>query len=444
MGAPAPQAMPRKAGTLPFPERAVGSPDPLMPFDHLVVVMMENHSFDNLLGYLPYTHPQADGLTIDGNGVATNQNLLSDGTPVVSFPLRNTAQQNFITQSWKATREQVDGGAMDGVVRTAKDQHQPMGYYTPDLLPFAYSLARTFTVANRWFCSAPGPTYPNRRFMLAGTAFGLTETSVESLLQPPPPNGTIFDQLSNHHVTWADYSTEIPMTLVIPTIFMKYLDHHHSIEKFFHDGEAGSLPAVSFVDPALGALRDNASSLPLLIQDALRLFGIDPATLPPGQTEENPDDLYFGERWAFEVTDALMRSPAWERTLLIYTYDEHGGYYDHVPPALAVAPDQIAPEPAGTVGDYTTYGPRVPAVVMSPYSKPGGVTNELHDHTSILATIERKWNLPALTARDANAATVMDFLDLNGPPRFAPPPLQSPPEPTTGIKATMSWPAGKA
>ena len=444
MGAVATEATVRKAGPLPFPERAVGSPDPLMPFDHLVVVMMENHSFDNLLGYLPYTHPQADGLTIDGNGVATNQNPKSDGTPAVSFPVPNTAQENFITQSWKATREQVDGGAMDGFVRTARDQEQPMGYYTPDVLPFAYSFARTFTVANRWFCSAPGPTYPNRRFMLAGTAYGLTETSAESLLEPPPANGTIFDQLSNHHVSWADYSTELPMTLVIPTIFVKYLDHHHNLEKFFHDCEAGSLPAVSFVDPALGALRDAASSLPSIIQDALRLFGIDPATFPPGQTQENPDDLYFGERWAFEVTDALMRSPAWDRTLLIYTYDEHGGYYDHVAPASAVAPDQIAPEPAGTEGSYTTYGPRVPAVVMSPYSKPGGVTNEVHDHTSILATIERKWNLPALTARDGNAATVMDFLDLNSPPRLAPPPLQSPPEPTTGVKATMSWPAPRS
>jgi phospholipase C len=421
----------------------VGSPDPLMPFDHIVVVMMENHSFDNVLGYLPHTHPEADGLTIDGNGVATNQNPKSDNTAVASFPLPNTEQTSFIKQSWNATREQVDGGAMDGFVRTAKDQNQPMGYYTPDVLPFAYSLASTFTLANRWYSSAPGPTYPNRRFLLAGTAYGLTETSAESLLQPPPQNGTVFDQLSNHHVSWADYSTELPMTLVIPTIFMKYLDHHHNIDKFFHDCEAGSLPAVSFVDPALGVLRDTVAKLPSLIQDALRLFGIDPATLPPGQTEENPDDLYFGERWAYEVTDAVMRSPAWERTLLIYTYDEHGGYYDHVPPAAAVAPDEIPPKPAGTQGDYTTYGPRVPAVVMSPYSKPGGVTNVVHDHTSVLATIERKWNLPALTARDANAATVMDFLDLNSPPRMAPPPLQSPPEPSTGIKATMSWPAAK-
>jgi phospholipase C len=414
-----------------------------MPFDHLVIVMMENHSFDNLLGYLPRTHPDADGLAIDANGVATNQNSKTDNTPVVSFPLANTAQESYIRQSWKATREQVDDGAMDGFVRAASDHDQPMGYYTPDILPFAYSLATTFTLANRWYSSAPGPTYPNRRFLLAGTAYGLTETSAESLLQPPPRNGTIFDQLSNHHVSWADYSTELPMTLVIPTIVMRYLDHHHNIDKFFHDCEAGTLPAVSFVDPALGAVRDKAASLPALVQDALRLFGIDLSKLPQGQTEENPDDLYFGEHWAYQVTDAVMRSPAWERTLLIYTYDEHGGYYDHVAPATTVAPDDIPPAPAGTEGDYTTYGPRVPAIVVSPYSKPGGVTNVVHDHTSVLATIERKWNLPSLTARDANAATVMDFLDLNSPPRLAPPPLSAPPEPSTGIKATMSWPGAK-
>jgi phospholipase C len=149
--------------------------------------------------------------------------------------------------------------------------------------------------------------------------------------------------------------------------------------------------------------------------------------------------MYYGERWAHETVEAVVRSPAWPRTLLIYTYDEHGGYYDHVPPPSAVPPDDIPPRlSAGDPpGGYDMYGPRVPAVVVSPYSKPGAVSNETYDHTSILATIEHKWNLPALTNRDANANTVMDFLDPQNAALLNPPPIQAPSE--TG----PSGPAGK-
>ena len=123
----------------------------------------------------------------------------------------------------------------------------------------------------------------------------------------------------------------------------------------------------------------------------------------------------------------MLQSPAWPRTLLIYIYDEHGGYYDHVPPPAASRPDAIPPElPPATPGSYDLYGPRVPAVVVSPYSKPHAVTNVVHDHTSMLATIEAKWNLPALTYRDANAATVMDFLDPQVPAFLDPPTLAKP------------------
>src|SRR6201987_1641179 len=122
--------------------------------------------------------------------------------------------------------------------------------------------------------------------------------------------------------------------------------------------------------------------------------------------------MYAGEKWAQDVVAAVLRSPAWSRTLLIYTYDEHGGYYDHVPPPAATAPDDIPPklQQGDPPGSYDMLGPRVPAVVVSPHSTPGGVTNVTPDHPSILAAIEPKWNLPPLTRRDANAAPVMDFL----------------------------------
>jgi phospholipase C len=432
-----PHAIPtpkRRAGSLPFSDRPIGTPNEEMPFDHVVVVMMENHSFDNLLGALPLTRPEVDGLTFDASGNARNSNPGVEGTAanVTSFPLEDTAQAKHVSQTWRSTHEQIAGGAMDGFVRSARNR-EPMGYYTPEVLPFAYSLADTFTVANRWFCSMPGPTYPNRRFLLAGTAFGGTVTGPATLLDRPPPHGTLFDLLSRHGVGWSNYFSDVPMTCVIPSIMVKHAAHHHRIEKFFHDCSTGTLPAVSLVDPAIGALSSIAaavSRLPAFLRDLLRTLGADFSDEPRAETEEDPQDMYWGEAWAHGVIEAVLRSPAWPRTLLIYTYDEHGGYYDHVAPPAAIPPDDLAPQlgPDDPPGGYDIYGPRVPAVVVSPHSRPGAVCEDICDHTSVLATIEAKWNLPALTDRDANANTVMGFLDTGPPALIEPPKVESPSE----------------
>jgi phospholipase C len=427
--APAPT---RQAGSLPFPGQRPGTPNAGMPFDHIIVVMMENHSFDNLLGGLPLSNPDVDGLTFDAAGNAVNSNPGTNHMPaeVKAFPLPNTAQAKNVSQTWKATHEQIAGGQMDGFVRSA-GALEPMGYYTPGVLPFAYSLASNFTLANRWFSSVPAPTYPNRRFLLAGTAYGGTTTSAGTLLNPPPPHGTIFDRLSEAHVNWCDYFTDVPMTAVIPSIVLKHADHHASIDKFFHDCQAGTLPAVSFVDPGLGVADTAITAMPLPVKTILEFLGANFQSTSPGQTEEDPQNMYFGEAWAHRVVEAVLQSPRWNRTLLIYIYDEHGGYYDHVPPPAAIPPDNIAPalQPGDPPGGYDMYGPRVPAIVVSPYSRPGGVTNEIHDHTSVLATIEEKWNLPALTRRDANANTIMDFLDPANAALLNPPVIDAPPKP---------------
>ncbi|HEX8976868.1 MAG TPA: alkaline phosphatase family protein [Solirubrobacteraceae bacterium] len=424
----------RRAGSLPFPNIPAGTPNGQMPFDHLVVVMMENHSFDNLLGALSLTRPEVDGLSFDNTGTAGNWNPGVNHMPaqVHAFPLPNTAQATNITQSWRATHQQVNGGAMDGFVRSC-GALEPMGYYTRAVLPFAYALADAFTLANRWFASAPAPTYPNRRFMMAGTAFGGTVTDVSTLLDAPPPHGTIFDVLSSHRINWCDYFTDVPMTAVIPSIVVKHADHHAPIAKFFHDCQAGMLPAVSFVDPGIGVseIGSQLASLPFPVKEILSVLGASFAGAGTGETEEDPQDMFFGEAFAHRVITAVLQSPRWNRTLVIYTYDEHGGYYDHVPPPRVTPPDNIPPQlaPGDPPGAYDVYGPRVPAIVISPCAKPGGVSNKIYDHTSILATIEHKWNLPALTVRDANANTIMDFLDPGNPALINPPSLPAPPRP---------------
>jgi phospholipase C len=417
----------RAPDSLPDPRRPAGTATTALPFEHIVVVMMENHSFDNLLGDLARSgQPKAHGLHFNRAGVARNSNPGPDG-PVASFPIPTTAQSPVVSQTWNATHTQIDGGLMDGFIRSVNSD-QPMGYWTEEVLPFAYSLARTFTLANRWFCSAPCQTYPNRRFLMAGTAYGDIATNTESLKDAPPPNGTIFDRLNAYDISWNNYFTDLPQTGIIPSVIEKYPSNLAPIAQFFVDCAAGTLPSVSFVDPEFGVLSDIGE--PLASVPGLEAIASKLETT--GGDEENPQDMSYGEYWAYQVVNSVLHSPAWPRTLLVYTYDEHGGYYDHVPPPAAIAPDSIPPElgPEDAPGGYDIYGPRVPGIVVSPYSKPNAVTDVLHDHTSVLATIESKWNLPALTYRDANAKTVADFLDVNQAAFLEPPTLAEPPAPT--------------
>lgn len=416
----------RGPNSLPDATKPAGTVNEAMPFDHIIVVMMENHSFDNVLGALSRVgQTAADGLTFDSTGQAVNSNpgTSANSPEVRAFPFTSTAQGPHVSQTWNATHEQINGGKMDGFVKSVGST-QPMGYYPPDVLPFAYSLAGTFTVANRWFCSAPCQTIPNRRFLLAGTAYGAVATDVPTLFDGSPPNGTILDRLDAHGISWSNYFTDLPGTVVIPSIIAKHLGHLHRIGKFFADCAAGTLPAVSFVDPEAGVL----SYLGTLVEEIPLLKTIGAQLARHGGDEEAPQDMSYGEAAAHRIVQAVLGSPAWARTLLIYTYDEHGGYYDHVAPPAAIVPDAIPPKLSATdvPGGYDMYGPRVPAVVASPYSRPNAVTDVVHDHTSVLATIEAKWNLPALTFRDANAATVMDFLDTGHAAFLIPPAIQAP------------------
>jgi phospholipase C len=416
----------RTPNSRPYPNRPEGTPDPAMPIDHVVVVMMENHSFDNYLGWLPQRgQPLADGFRFDGAGKVLDTNPTKGGV-VRAFRMPSECQmESEPNQSWSPTHKAIAGGAMTGFVDASGDV--AMGYWDDRDLPFYYSLAKTFALANRWFSSAPCQTYPNRRYLMAGTSFGLVRTVVPGPNDAPPPNGTIFDRLNAHGISWTNYFTDLPQVAIIPSVPLNNPTHLASIAQFYVDAAAGALPAVSFVDPDFGLADVIGGLVPgQPIPSNIRAQGED---------EENPQNILFGQAFVARVVNAVINSPAWPRTLLVWLYDEHGGYYDHVPPPTAIAPDNIPPTlaPGDVPGGFDLYGVRVPAVVVSPWARPASVSSVVHDHTSVLAFIERKWNLPAMTYRDANAASLDDFLDLSRPRLLEPPALVAAPDPLTAI-----------
>jgi phospholipase C len=463
------------AGLRPAPGQPAGT-DLLPQIKHIVVLMMENHSYDNYLGMLA---GRGEGFPLGPDGEPEVSSTGLHGETVPAHHLASTSQQpGNPSQSWHATHLQWDDGKLDGFVSASQllcpgqDPAMAMGYWTEDDLPFYYGLARTFPLADRWFSSCLGPTFPNRRFLISGTANGLIDDLPVNLADYPA-NGTIFDLLTRHDIAWVDYhpvaggksklgrafrhrtkalrrrlralrrfapsgltglQKDMQFTAdVYPLGIARYMLHVRGLDEFFRDAENGTLPAVSIVDPDFQAY-----------------------------SEENPQDIQKGESFAAAVVNACLHGKGWPGTLLIWLYDEHGGYYDHVPPPDAVPPDGVPGRSVLTSHPwvhsalrllrpgyvrhveeldagpqtYDRYGFRVPAVIVSPYARPGYVSSQTFDHASVLKLIEQKWNLPPLTARDAAAHAPLDALDFSQPPAFAqPPPL---PEPAL---RWGSWPA---
>jgi phospholipase C len=391
----------RRPDSRPFPQRPAGT-DMIPQIDHVVVLMMENHSFDSYFGMLG----RGDGFTLGPDGQPTAVNDDASGHPVSAYHAPSTCQAHYdVSQSWTASHTAWDYGRMDGFVRgTSADA---MAYWTGADLPFYYSLGRTFPLCDRYFASTMAQTYPNRRFLMAGTALGQVSDPLPGPLDPAPPNGTIFDRLNAYGISWKDYFVDLATCMLFPSVPEHNPQHLAPVAEFFVDAAAGTLPGFCIVDTEF-----NEAS------------------------EENPQDIQTGEEFAARVINAVMTGAAWERTLLIWTYDEHGGYYDHVPPPPAVRPDGIAPQVTQTYGDlYSYYGMRVPTVVVSPYARPNHVSHTVYDHTSILKLVETKWNLPALTFRDANANDMLDTVDLRRRPAFLDPPTLAAPATPTGAAA---------
>jgi phospholipase C len=385
----------RQPGSLPHPRLPAGT-DALPKIDHIIVAMMENHSYDNYLGMLR----RGDGFRLDGRGRPTATNPDDAGNLVRAFRMPSACQlPREPGQNWNASHVQYDNGRNAGFVRASGPV--AMGYWTREDLPFYYGLASTLPLCDRWFGSCLGQTYPNRRFLLAGTAHGLVSTDVSKILAPSPPNGLILDQLNAHGISWRNYYTDLPATGLYRSVVDNNGGNLVSIDQFYADAAAGSLPGFSLVDPG---------------------FNND-------ESEENEADIQLGEAFMSRVVNAVMHGPAWSKSLLIWLYDEHGGYYDHIPPPAAVKPDDIPPDihvPPDQPGGYDRYGFRVPAVIVSPYARRHYVSHVVHDHTSILKLVETKWNLPALTFRDANADNLLDSLDFSSPAFRHPPKLPEP------------------
>jgi phospholipase C len=396
----------RHPGSRPFPHLPAGT-DTMPEIEHVVVLMMENHSYDNLFGMLGRGKgqtPRGDGFTIGRNGRPTATNPRLDGRTQHAFRMPTTCQlSQRPSNEWTASHEQYDNGKMDGFVRSFvsptlrfPNGAVAMGYWTERDLPFMYDLATHFPICDRWFGSLLGATDPQRRFLIAATSSGMTgDVGTQSNELIPdvtlalPPNGTIFNKLALHGIRWTDYCEEFPLGAtadLYPLPDATIVVQKKPFDAFFSDAAAGKLPGFSLLDP-------NFST----------------------QSQENPQNIVIGERMLQQVVAAVGHSPAWHKTILFITYDEHGGYYDHVPPPVAIAPDAIPPMVGTEEKQYEgfrRYGFRVPGIVVSPYAKRHHVSSTLYDHASILAFVERKWNLGALTYRDANANDLTDCLDM--------------------------------
>ncbi|NPE56555.1 phosphoesterase [Dickeya dadantii] len=395
----------------------------LSNIEHIVVLMLENRSFDHMLGFLyadrnnlsPLGHPFA-GLT----GNETNPD--SNGNPVQVFKITpDTPNAYFMPGSdpgegYYATNSQLFGdihapgappansnqGFVTDYAYTLGWQSQEsgwkilpgtqagniMGCFTPQALPVLSALATGYAVCDHWYGSAPTETLPNRAFVSAATSQGHMNDKTKSYTCP-----SIFGRLSQSAVTWSIYGYDQPPLTRhnFPDTQQADDSHFGLFSDFQQAARNGTLASYVFLEPSWGE---------------------------DGNSQHPVADVALGEQLIHDVYYALRTSPLWNKTLLIITYDEHGGCYDHLPPPWNATPPDAS---TGEYGfDFTRFGPRVPTVLVSPWIEAGTVfrvadqTTPL-DHTSILKTVQQRWALSSLTNRDAAAPGVGDVLTLATP-----------------------------
>lgn len=346
--------------------------------DHFVVVMMENRSFDHYLGWLR----GADGETRlafpdRAGGLRPTYRLAPDfqgcGHPDPDH-------------SYEGGRVELNGGACDGWLRAGDNDEFAIGYYTKRDLDFFGAAAPEWTVCDRYFSAIMAETYPNRFYQHCAQTDRIANSFELSALP------TIWDRLAAAGLEGRYYFSDVPFVALFG---LKYLPIARPFASFLADAAAGTLPHVSFVEPRF-------------LESTLGV-----------SADDHPfADIRNGQAFLNSVYEAVTRSPAWRRTVLVFTYDEWGGFFDHVPPEAAPIPP--ADQAAGNADGLRGF--RVPCVVVSPFARREFVSSTLFDHTSILRMIEWRFGLEPLTIRDEtanNLATVLDFGRRDKkPPRF--------------------------
>jgi phospholipase C len=356
-----------------------------LPVEHVIVLVQENRSFDHYFGKLAEAgQPEAEGLP---PGFV---NADREGRLVAPFHLPTTCLPLDPPHQWESMHAHWNEGRMDGFVTEADDEGNgrwAMGYYDAGDLPFYHWLARTFSIGDRYFSAAMGGTWPNRQILYTGTAHA--RRAPTAMLQDAR---SLFDALDEAGVSWRVYTDGPPRQDCIG--WRRGARGVEPVAELLAGLAAGTLPAVAFLDPA-------------------------------AEDEHPPADVQRGEGWARQLYLRVRASPLWPRLALFLTYDEGGGFLDHVPPPAACPP---APDRA----EYDRRGTRVPFIVVSPWARPHHVSHTTYDHASLLRFIELLFDLPALSDRDANAGALLDLFDFSTPRLARPPP--APPAGRGGCK----------
>jgi len=363
------------------------------PFDTVVVLMMENRSFDHLLGWLPGADGRQAGQTfIDVTGAKhASWNIGADAQGC------NYADPKH---DWHAAARQFNNGKADGFLRTQPVGDQfPISYYGQQDLPVLSALATNYTAFDHYYCSLLAATWPNRFYQHCATTdiddTGLYPGPLGAKGMPPanakrPSNLqlAIWDRIKDAGLKGGYYYHDEPMTGLFAS--KRYDDISYPYAQFLTDAKAGTLPNVTFVDPDYGTVSE--------------YLGTSNDMHPHGS-------VVVGDAFVAEVYDALRKSPQWDRMVFVINFDEHGGFSDHVAPPTV--PDDTDNGPAAEHPDYKRLGFRVPAIAISPFAPKKVETAGPYEHCSVLRMIEWRWGLEPMTLRDKHAKNLADALDFS-------------------------------
>jgi phospholipase C len=359
--------------------------DRISSVQNIIVVMLENRSFDHMMGWLPGADGRQAGL------VYTDET----GQSFPTYPLAPDYQgcgHPDPDHSYEGGRVELNGGACDGWLRAGENDRYAIGYYTEQDLAFYRQAGASWTSCDRYFSGIMASTFPNRIYQHAAQTDRLENTF--DLCTLP----TIWDRLRDRAIPAKYYYSDFPFLALWGP---KYLPISHPIDNFFDDCAAGTLPAVSFVEP--------------------RFLGEELGIT----NDDHPyADVRNGQAFLNSIYNAVTRSPNWANSVLVINYDEWGGFFDHVAPPTRPIPD--ADRAAGD--NEGLLGFRTPCLVISPRARRGHVAHADYDHTSVLKMIETRWRLNPLTVRDATANDLTDVLEA-GRPNLSAPVFDVPPGP---------------